>query len=128
MIPLRPGFASLLLAAALAGCGQEAASLDVQVRGDPDMGAAMIGKYGCGTCHTIPGISGADATVGPPLVRYARHAYVAGVVPNTPGDLIRWIIDPQAVDPRTAMPELGVSEDEARDIAAYLYLRTGERK
>ncbi|WP_137389572.1 c-type cytochrome [Rhodoligotrophos defluvii] len=128
MIQLRHIATPLLLIVALAGCGEEAGAPELRVRGDPEAGAAAIRSHGCGICHTIPGIAGADATVGPPLVHYDERAYVAGVLPNTPRDLIRWIVDPPAVDPRTAMPELGVSEEEARDIAAYLYRRTGERK
>jgi cytochrome c2 len=97
------------------------------VDGDPAAGAAAIRKYGCGTCHTVPGIRGADATVGPPLDHYARRVYVAGVVPNTPDDLVRWIQYPRQVDPRTAMPDMGVTKEDARDIAAYLYTATGAR-
>lgn len=128
MTPLLRIITALVLLVPLGGCGEEASAPELRTQGDPEAGAAAMYRHGCGTCHTIPGITGADATVGPPLVRYAQRVYVAGVVPNTVPDLVRWIVDPQAVDPRTAMPELGVSEDEARDIAAYLYLRTGEEK
>jgi cytochrome c1 len=69
----------------------------------------------------IPGINGADGLVGPPLILFARRTYVAGELPNTPSNLIRWIQDPPAVEPRTAMPALGLSEQQARDVAAYLY-------
>lgn len=96
--------------------------------GDPEAGAVAIKDHGCGTCHTIPGIPGADATTGPPLDNYARRVYVAGVLPNTPDDLVRWIRNPQRVDPRTAMPDLGVTRAQARDIAAYLYTATGGRQ
>jgi cytochrome c len=89
--------------------------------GDPDLGRAAIERYGCGSCHTIPGVRGADANVGPSLQKLAGRTYVAGVLPNTPANLTRWIQDPPAVDDKTAMPNLGITEHEARDIAAYLY-------
>ena len=89
--------------------------------GDPKRGALAIAAHGCSSCHTIPGVRGADGLVGPPLTAMAERAYVGGVVKNTPQNLIRWIQDPPAVDPLTAMPKLGVSESDARDIASYLY-------
>jgi len=89
--------------------------------GDPARAPLLIDRYGCGSCHTIPGIAGANATVGPALEGIAGRVYIAGVLTNTPDHLVRWIQDPKAVDPLTAMPVLGVREQEARDIAAYLY-------
>lgn len=69
----------------------------------------------------IPGVPGARGLVGPPLGDVVSRVYVAGVLNNTPDNLVRWISDPKAIDERTAMPNVGVSESEARDIAAYLY-------
>jgi cytochrome c2 len=92
-------------------------------RGDPSRGAAAIGHYGCGGCHTIPGITGARGRVGPPLTGVGQRAYIAGQQRNTPDNLVAWIRYPRHVAPHTAMPELGVSERDARDIAAYLYAR-----
>ena len=88
---------------------------------DPHRGRAAISAYGCGTCHTVPGVRGANALVGPPLTSMGSRGYIAGVMKNTPGNMIRWIQDPPAVDPMTAMPKLNVSESDARDIASYLY-------
>jgi len=88
---------------------------------DAKRGAADIARIGCGTCHMIPGIQHAEGLVGPPLEHWARRTYIAGEVPNTPGMLVRWIETPQAIEPGTAMPNLGVTEQTARDIAAYLY-------
>jgi cytochrome c2 len=112
--------------ATLSGCkrgpelsAQEAAHLTGG--GNAGRGADAIRRYGCGACHTIPGIAGAKGQVGPPLAGMGGRAYIAGVLTNTPGNMIRWIVDPQAVDSLTAMPLLGVSATEARDIAAYLY-------
>ena len=89
--------------------------------GRPDRGAHLIAQYGCGSCHTIPGIGRADGLVGPPLTRFGARSYVAGELPNNADNLQRWITDPQAVEPGTAMPNLGVSAIDAQDIAAYLY-------
>ena len=89
--------------------------------GDPELGKRAIQYHGCVSCHTIPGIPGADALVGPSLERIGSRAYVGGVVPNTPDNLVRWIRNAPAVDPDTAMPNLRIEERDARDIASYLY-------
>ncbi len=89
--------------------------------GDPVQGQEAIARYGCHTCHIIPGIRGPEAHVGPPLTDFAHRSFVGGVAPNTADNLILWIQSPQAVSPLTAMPALGVSEQDARDIASYLY-------
>ncbi len=94
--------------------------------GDPEQGKEFIAAYGCGACHTIPGIRQADGNVGPPLTDWADRQYIAGNLPNTPGNLVEWIRFPQAVEPGTVMPNLGVSEDEAGHIAAYLYTLSGD--
>ena len=89
--------------------------------GDPRHGWQLMQTYGCGTCHVIPGVVGAQGTVGPPLTDFGRRQYIAGTLPNTPDNLIHWLQDPQAIEPGTAMPGLGVTPAEARDMAAYLY-------
>jgi cytochrome c551/c552 len=89
--------------------------------GNPREGRALIGQYGCGSCHSIPGVRGANALVGPPLNRIANRTYIAGVLVNKPYNLIRWLKDPPGVDPLTAMPNLHIADDEAKSIAAYLY-------
>jgi putative membrane protein len=89
--------------------------------GEPRRGAQAIRKYGCDTCHTIPGVLTADATVGPPLNQIARRAYLAGRIDNTPENMVQWIRHPHSIDDRTLMPEMGVSMQDGRDIAAYLY-------
>ena len=86
-----------------------------------ERGRLAISQYACLTCHHVPGIVGPDAPVGPPLDGIATRAYIAGVLPNTPDNMIRWLRDPPSVNPRTAMPDLGISERDARDMAAYLY-------
>lgn len=95
----------------------EEAGDDVSVQ----RGEELITTYGCGTCHTIPGIRGADALVGPPLTHFSERTYIAGSLTNTPENLAHWIANPQEVEPNTAMPDLGVPLDQAEDIAAYLH-------
>jgi len=123
----RPVAPALLLAAlALAGCDRRGALSARQAEqltggGDDRRGAAAIRRFGCGACHAIPGIPSASGQVGPPLAGIGRRAYIAGVLVNTPDAMIRWIVNPPAVDSLTAMPALGITAGEARDIAAYLY-------
>jgi cytochrome c1 len=88
--------------------------------GNPDKASQLITRYGCGGCHTIPGVRSAAGLVGPPLQKFAGRVYIGGVLPNRPDDLVRWIVNPRAVSPKTAMPRTGISEAEARHVAAYL--------
>ena len=89
--------------------------------GDPDRGRLLIPEYGCGSCHVIPGIAGASGKVGPPLTDFAERTFIAGTLRNEPESLVQWIRFPDRVQPGTAMPNLGVTDPRARDIAAYLY-------
>lgn len=104
------------IAAALLGLGSLAAAGSA----DAERGRQAIAAYGCASCHSIPGIPGVQGEVGPPLNRFARRVYIAGLLPNTPAALEQWILDPPSVNPRTAMPKLGLTQQEARDMAAYL--------
>jgi len=127
-VPHLRRLALAVVALVATGCTPDHGALDAREAalltdgGDAERGRAAIRRHGCGSCHTIAGVPGARSLVGPPLAGMAERAYVAGVVENTPLNLQRWIRDPQGVDPRTAMPNLGVTETEARDIAAYLYI------
>jgi cytochrome c1 len=108
----------------LAGCSSKFGYVEkTVVGGDVQMGHDAILRYGCGACHHIPGVAGADTFVGPPLNRFAQRHFIAGNLPNTADNLIYWIQFPQLVEPGTAMPDLNVSETDARNIAAYLYSR-----
>jgi cytochrome c len=105
--------------ALLAACSRQARR--PLSEGDPARGKSQIVAYGCGSCHVIPGVNGASGLVGPPLTKFAYRSFIAGEVPNNSEFLVRWISVPQSIEPGTAMPNLGVSEAHARDIAAYLY-------
>jgi cytochrome c1 len=87
---------------------------------DPKRGIVALRQYGCATCHRIPGVVGADVPVGPPLAHIASRSFVAGALANDPEGLVRWIRNPQAVHPGSAMPNLGVTDRDARDMASYL--------
>lgn len=89
--------------------------------GEAKKAPAALRKYGCVSCHTIPGMPQADALVGPPLAHWSKRRYIAGRVPNEPDELVKWILHPQGIKPGTAMPDMGVSGDEAKHIAAYLF-------
>lgn len=112
----------LLLPLVLAGCTGGATKQTYTVAtGNADHGKALIQGYGCGACHTIPGVHNANGLVGPPLFFFSRRTMIAGELPNTPENLVRWVEHPRNVEPGTAMPDLGLTDDQANDIAAYLY-------
>jgi putative membrane protein len=89
--------------------------------GDPGRGGKEIVAQGCGACHIIPGIAGANGLVGPPLDHMGRRIYLAGLLRNNPGNMVRWLQHPQEILPGGAMPDQGLSEEQARNIAAYLF-------
>jgi len=89
--------------------------------GNAARGHAVIATVGCGSCHTIPGVNDANGLVGPPLLWFSRRTYIAGELPNTPENLVRWVQAPTSIEPATAMPTIGLTEQQARDVAAYLY-------
>ena len=112
----------LLMAILLAGCDEANQEARASVAdGDPERGASLIVEVGCGSCHTIPGIRGANALVGPPLDHMGRRIFIAGLLRNNPDNMLTWLKNPQAVVPGNAMPYMALSDEQARDIAAYLY-------
>lgn len=92
-------------------------------QGDPTRAPIIMRRYGCAGCHTIPGLAGADGKVGVSLAGIRQRVYVGGVVNNTTEHLVQWIVSPQSLSPRSAMPTTGISENEARHVVAYLYSR-----
>ena len=111
-----------MVLALVAACREEAPPPSLRIAGaDPARGRAVIEARGCGACHVIPGVEGAVAWVGPPLMEWARRGILAGRLPNRPEHLVAWLRDPPAVSPGTAMPSLGLTLAEAQDAAAYLY-------
>lgn len=107
--------------------GKVTSPYTVETGGDAHRGAALITQYRCGACHLIPGIHDARGMVGPPLIYFGQRTFIAGEVPNSPANLVQWIRAPKSIEPGTAMPALGLSEQEARDVAAYLYTLREEK-
>jgi cytochrome c2 len=89
--------------------------------GDPKEAVKIITRYGCAACHEIPGAEVPGGQAAAPLAGIGQRLYLGGAVANTPENLISWIVNPKQFDPRTAMPVTGISQREARDVAAYLY-------
>ena len=89
--------------------------------GDPDRAPKLMVENGCAGCHTIPGVPGAEGRIGPELNGRTGQKFIAGVLPNTPENLIAWLRDARRFSPKTAMPSTFISGQDARDIAAYLY-------
>jgi cytochrome c len=108
-----------IVAGIACGC-KEPIAKDAAAAASADRGKTTVGIYGCGKCHTIPGISGANGVVGPPLQSVGSRTYIAGNFPNTHSNLVRWVMSPQTMKPKTAMPSLGLSGPQADDVAAYL--------
>jgi cytochrome c1 len=129
--PLRNGLGPLVLVffiglAAVLGSVYANRYLDGKARaaafvgGDPDRAPDLMLRHGCAGCHDIPGVRGPGGRVGPPLRQLGARVYIAGMLPNTPDNLVHWIVNPREINPRTAMPRTGITEAEARDVAAYL--------
>ena len=122
---------AVVLVLGLAGAINEYAVERTQLRahaaettgGDPWRGEAMFIQYGCGSCHALRNVRTATGMVGPPLDGIALRMIVGGHLSNTPDNMQHWIRDPQQVAPGTAMPDLNVGAQDARDITAFLYTR-----
>ena len=112
-----------LLALSLAACGQheQTKAQPPAGGGDPARGQLLIQQYGCQSCHSIPGMKGPKGVVGPPLDRLALRTFIGGKVPNTPANMIQWLQNPQSFDPGNAMPNIGVTAADARDITTFLF-------
>ncbi|HEX8125200.1 MAG TPA: c-type cytochrome [Allosphingosinicella sp.] len=98
--------------------------VEAMTGGHVESGRRAFSAYGCGACHSISGVAGASGLVGPPLTGIGARAVIGGKLENKPENLQRWIADPQAVTPGTAMPRLGVEPQAARDISAFLYTQS----
>ena len=121
-VPPVASIAALVLVAACSG-GPVQDTAGAVAGGDASRGEAIIRAVGCGSCHEIGQIRTARGLVGPPLEHMGRRTTIAGVLPNTPENLVRWVMHPQAVQPGTAMPDLGLDEAQAQDVTAFLYTR-----
>jgi cytochrome c len=113
---------SLLSVLTLLACAHEDQRLAERISGGSvARGRAAFERYGCGTCHELEGQANAQGHVGPALHDFALQQALPGGLPNTAEALTRWLREPRTVEPRTTMPNLGVTERDARDLAAFLY-------
>ena len=103
------------------GCGGHDRAVPALAGADAGRGRVALERFECGACHEIPGVRGPSSLVGPPLDGFGRRVQLAGRFANRPEVLVRWIVDPPSLKADTAMPDVGVGESDARDIAAYLY-------
>jgi len=115
---VRVAFVALMALTCLEAC--EPVGATHNGLGDPTRGKTVITSVQCGACHQIPGVVGADGQVGPPLASFGRRTIIAGVLPNTPANLVHWLQSPQSVKPGDAMPDTGLTDQEANDAAAYI--------
>lgn len=111
---------AVLYAVALAACDDAPEPLRV-AGGDAKLGKQLVEQYQCGSCHAIPDVAAARGNAGPALDGFGRRSYLAGRIPNVPEALTQWLVNPPAMKPGTLMPELGISPDQARHMAAFLY-------
>jgi cytochrome c2 len=120
---LRCALVAPLVLIALAGCsGKTDPPPEQTIPGaSAARGAKLIRHYGCGGCHTIPGIGTAHGVIAPPLTKFSDRMFISGVMSNEPQNLVHWIRFPQNVIPGVNMPDMGVTQKDAKDIAAYLY-------
>lgn len=112
---------TIVLCLLAASCSRGEPDHEPLTGGNPAKGRELIARYGCGSCHAIPGIPSAQGQVGPPLAGIRERVYLGGVLYNSPEAIQKWILNPREFAPGTAMPAVGANADEARDIAAYLY-------
>ena len=117
---LAPRAMRALLSAVIGSTAVAQESILPLAPGSPAHGAALIAQKGCGACHMIPGIEGANGLVGPPLTLMGKRIFVAGLLRNTPQNLAAWVLEPQRFVPGNAMPSTGLTPSEALDVAAYL--------
>lgn len=112
----------LLLVTGVTGCAEETRQPRQVEGGDAARGAAAVQFYGCTSCHAIPEVDSVDDdSVAPNLDGFDRRHYIAGQISNRPEELVQWLLDPQQIAPGTLMPNLDVTEQDARDMAAFLY-------
>lgn len=119
---VRFGAALLGPALLLCGClgGKAHSSYPLSTGGSAKLGRLWIAKYKCGKCHSIPGVREADGVFGPPLIAMGSRTMIAGNFPNTPENMVHWIEAPTSMKPNTDMPDLGLSEQQARDVAQFI--------
>ena len=115
-----PTLAALLPLAGLAACQPPPDQRHHMPLADAERGRQAMERVGCGACHDMPGVW-PKGRVGPALGGVARRSLIAGRLPNRPDLLAAFVRDAPRLVPDTAMPAMPLTEEEARDVAAYLY-------
>ena len=108
----------------ITGCGLLASSPDPRVEetgGNVERGKDLMRTHGCVTCHSAPGMASVENGYGPDLDGFANNRLIAGQAENDPETLIQFLLVPYSVAPGTSMPTVDISEEDARDIATWLY-------
>lgn len=123
MSAARPYLSLLLL---LASCKPPPEEQQHMPGADPARGREVISRVGCGSCHVVPGLRWPKGSVGPSLTGFAGRSLIAGALPNRPDVLAAFVRDAPALLPRSTMPAMPMTEEESRDVAAYLYA-SGDR-
>ncbi|HEV8141478.1 MAG TPA: cytochrome C [Methylomirabilota bacterium] len=106
------------LVVGLGACDGDKRAPRVVTDGDRERGRQAVES---GACHRIPGVRSARGIIGPSLKGLAAGPYIVGRMANDASNLVAWIRGPRVLDPQTIMPDLTVSEPDARDIAAFLF-------
>ena len=109
---------ALVCGAAVGACSHDS---HTALGGNAERGRLLLRQYGCGDCHRIPDVVAANGTTGPPLAGVRQRVYLAGVVPNSPENMVRWIRSPQSFKPKTTMPDMRVPEQHAIDMVEHLF-------
>ncbi|MGH6842504.1 MAG: c-type cytochrome [Methylocella sp.] len=112
---------ALIIVLWLAGCGELVPAQQRVAGADPQAGRVAVTRVACGICHVIPGVPGAEGIVGPSLEGFAQRQLIGGIAPNQPALLAQWVRNAPSIAPDTGMPELPLTDAQARDVAAYLY-------
>lgn len=117
---LRAALATAALLVAACSPGGQATEAPAAPRAAIERGQRLLAQYQCGSCHAIPGVASAGGRVASSLAGFGARSYIAGRMPNQPTLLAQWIAKPQSLVPGTLMPDMGVTPNDASDMAAYL--------
>jgi len=96
-------------------------SVDPKSIGNVELGREFWETKGCVGCHVAPGVPN-GGQIGPNQTHFSQRPTIAGgVLPNTPEAVERWLKDPPAVKPGTLMPNLSLTDEQIKDLTAFLY-------
>ncbi len=111
---------ALVACASLAACDGPPNRTPTLGDANPARGLKLVSDKGCVACHTLPDVKWPRGGLGPSLENFGRQTLIAGRLPNQPGTLMQFVRDAPALVPGTAMPAIPMTDQEARDVTAYL--------